>query len=159
VFATNQEQWWALIPGFTLLGLAALIGLGDRLGDFAPALFLGSIGLSFGIIYFMHRDFWWAIIPCGTLLSIAVMVAVTPALGNDAAGPGIMFLGLAFTFFLVYLLPREEHLTWALIPAGILGIIGVMLLLSLGGMINYVWPLVLIVAGGLILLRTMRSRA
>ena len=27
VFIFNREQWWALIPGMTLLGLAVLVGL------------------------------------------------------------------------------------------------------------------------------------
>jgi hypothetical protein len=87
------------------------------------------------------------------------MIAVTPYLDNTAAAPSIMFLGMALTFFLVYLLPREtEDLRWALIPAGIMGVIGVMLFFSLGGMVNYVWPIILIAAGGLILLRVLRPR-
>ena len=77
VFITNNEQWWALIPGFTLLGLAGLIGFGDRLGEWAAALFLAAIGLSFWLIYAVRRDFWWAIIPGGALFSVALLVALS----------------------------------------------------------------------------------
>ncbi len=67
VFAANREQWWAIIPGFTLLGLAALIGFGESLGALGGAFFLGAIGLAFWVIYALRRDFWWAIIPAGAL--------------------------------------------------------------------------------------------
>ena len=42
-----------------------LIGFGDKLGAWGGALFLGSIGLAFWVIYFVRRDFWWAVIPGG----------------------------------------------------------------------------------------------
>jgi hypothetical protein len=164
VFAQDQEQWWALIPGFTLLGLGTLIGLGDRLGTLGPAIFLGSIGLSFAVIYIIRRgDFWWAIIPAGTLLSLALMIALEPYLQRIAAEetvmPAILFLGLAATFGLVYLVSLSgKHMTWALIPAGILAVIGVLMFLSIGGLVNYLWAVVLIVVGCYMLLRAFRPR-
>lgn len=159
VFAMDREQWWALIPGFTLLGLGTLIGFGDRLGALGPALFLGSIGLSFAVIYLIRRgDFWWAIIPGGVLLSLALMLALTPYL-EGVALPAILFLGMAVTFALVYLVSLgQERMTWALIPAGILGVMGILMFLSLGGLINYVWALALIVVGAYMLLRAFRPR-
>jgi hypothetical protein len=159
VFAMDREQWWALIPGFTLLGLATLIGFGDQLGALAPALFLGSIGLSFAVIYLIRRgDFWWAIIPGGVLLSLALMLALSPYL-EGVAMPAILFLGMAVTFALVYLVSLgQERMTWALVPAGILGVMGIMMFLSLGGLINYIWALALIVVGAYMLLRAFRPR-
>jgi len=35
VYAANHERWWAIIPGFALLGLAAVIGFGETLGALA----------------------------------------------------------------------------------------------------------------------------
>ena len=159
VFATDQEQWWALIPGFTLLGLGALIAFGDQLGSLGAALFLGSIGLSFAVIYLIRRgDFWWAIIPGGVLLSLALMIALEPYLPG-AATPAILFLGMGVTFGLVYLVSlSRERMTWALFPAGILGAMGIMWFLSLGGLVNYVWAIGLIVAGAVMLLRAFRPR-
>lgn len=153
VFAVNQQQWWAVIPGFVLLGLAVLIGFGDRLGNWAPGLFLGSIGLAFWVIYFVRRDFWWSLIPAGTLTTLAFVAALSDRLPDMAAG-GIFFLGLGATFGLVYLLSgQERRQRWALIPAGILGVLGLLLTLSLGGLINYVWAIALIGVGVYLLTR------
>jgi len=153
VFASNQQQWWAVIPGFVLLGLAVLIGFGDRLGSWGGALFLGSIGLAFWVIYFIRRDFWWAIIPGGTLLTLAIVAALSERLPDTATG-GIFFLGLAGTFALVYLLPAPEgRQRWAAIPAIALATIGAVASLSLGGWVNYIWAVGLIVAGVYLLSR------
>ncbi len=149
VFATNREQWWAIIPGFTLLGIAGLIGFGERLGALGGAFFLGSIGLAFWVIYVLRRDFWWAIIPAGVLTTLAVVAAIADTMDGDGmAVGGFFFLGLAATFALVYLLPNpEERMKWALIPAGILGVMGLLMILSLGGLINYIVPAALILSG------------
>jgi hypothetical protein len=153
VFAVNQEQWWAVIPGFVLLGLAALIGFGEQLGSWAPGLFLGSIGLAFWVIFFVRRDYWWALIPAGTLTTLAVVAVLADQIDGTAVG-GVLFLGLAATFGLVYVLTgQESRQRWALIPAAILGILGVLLTLSLGGLINYVWALALIGVGVYLLKR------
>lgn len=153
VFAANQQQWWAVIPGFVLLGLAVLIGFGDRLGSWGPALFLGSIGLAFWVIYAVRRESWWAIIPAGTLTTLAFVAVLADRIDGLAVG-GVLFLGLAATFGFVYLLTgRESRQRWSLIPAGILGIFGVLLILSLGGLINYIWALALIAAGVFLLSR------
>jgi hypothetical protein len=159
VFVINFDRnWWAVIPGFTLLGLAGLIAFGERLGAAGASMFLGAIGLSFLVIYLLRREFWWAIIPAGVLLTLAVMIVVIEAAPNNSMfGPAILFFGLALTFVLVYLLPsEEERRTWALYPAGILAIIGVLLLLSLGNLMNVIWAVALIVGGAYLLLRAFR---
>ena len=159
VFILNINQnWWAVIPGFTLLGLAGLIAFGEQLGAAGASMFLGAIGLSFVVIYLLRREFWWAIIPAGVLLTLAVMIVVIEAAPNNSMiGPAFLFFGLPLTFGLVYLLPsEEERRTWALYPAGILAIIGVLLLLSLGNLINVIWAVALIVGGAYLLLRAFR---
>jgi hypothetical protein len=153
VFAGNRQQWWAVIPGFTLLGLSVLIAFGDMLGAWGGALFLGSIGLSFWVIYAVRREFWWALIPAGTLSTLALVAALAESVDGMIVG-GILFLGMAATFMLVYFLAGEARQRWALIPAGILGAIGILLMLSLGGIVNYVWALALIVVGVYLLTRS-----
>jgi hypothetical protein len=157
VFILNRERWWSLIPGLTLLGLAVLVGFGDRLGALGAAIFMAFIGLSFILIYALHPEFWWAIIPAGSLFSVAVMVALADRVKGEVA-IGIMFLGLALTFALVYLLPgRADERRWALIPAGILALVGVFIMLTWGGLINYVWAIALIVVGIWVLFRSLRT--
>ena len=158
VVLTNHEHWWAVIPGFTLLGLAGLIGFGDRLGELGAALFLASIGLSFWVIYAMRHEFWWAIIPGGTLFSLAAMIALTQFVDGEAV-VGVFFLGLAATFGLVYLLPTPEgRMKWALIPAAVLAVMGALFLIALGGLAGYFWPIVLIAAGAFVLFRAFVAR-
>lgn len=158
VFATNQEHWWAVIPGFTLLGLAALIGFGHRLGNWGGGLFLGSIGLAFWVIFLVRRDYWWSVIPAGVLTTLAFVAALADRLPGMASG-GIFFLGLGATFGLVYLLSGMEHRQrWALIPAAILGVFGLLLTLSLGGLVNYVWAVALIGVGIYLLTRVRAAQ-
>lgn len=160
VFFSNQEQWWAIIPGFTLLGLAFLIGFGEHMGAWGGALFLGAIGLSFWVIYLLRREHWWAIIPGGALVTLALVAGLSDVMPDDGmAIGGVLFLGFALTFLLVYLAPTAQgRMTWALIPAGILGVMGVLMLLSLGGLINYALALALIVAGGVLVARTLMRK-
>ena len=159
VFIVNLHQnWWAVIPGLTLLALAALIAFGDRMGEIGPAMFMGAIGLSFLVIYLVRREFWWAIIPAGVLFTLAVIIAFGATLSAaPTLVPAILFFGLAVTFLLVFLLPSEdERRTWALIPAAILAGIGLLLLLSLGNLINLIWGVALILGGGYLLVRAVK---
>lgn len=157
VFFSNREQWWAIIPAFTLLGLALLLGFGERLGAWGGAFFLGAIGLSFWAIYLLHREHWWAIIPGGALVTLALVAGLSDVMPDQGmAIGGILFLGFALTFLLVYLAPTATgRMKWALIPAGILAVMGVLMLLSLGGLVNYVAPLALILAGGFLVARVL----
>ncbi len=156
VFIDNTRQnWWAAIPGFTLLGLSALIGLPALSGIFGGAVFLGMIGLSFLVIYLVHREFWWAVIPAGTLLTLA---GVTLLSGVDGLlSGGFFFLGLAATFLVVYLMPTTEgRMRWAIWPAGVLGVIGALTMTGASGAARFVWPVLLILGGGWLVYRAMR---
>ena len=125
VFLTNREQWWAIIPACSLGGLAVLIALGmlfPRLGGaFGGTLFLGAVGLSFWIIYFLKRDFWWAVIPGGALFTLALLPLLSEFVDGLIVG-GVFFLGMGATFALVALLPSPEgDRRWAFIPAAVPG--------------------------------------
>lgn len=67
-----HSNWWAIIPGMTMLGLAGLIGIPYFQGELGGSLFLGCIGLSFWVIFLTSpREHWWAIIPGGVLATLA----------------------------------------------------------------------------------------
>ncbi len=162
VFLNDREQWWAIIPGFTLLGLGGLIGLAAILPESAGAwggtFFLSAISLAFWVIYAIRRENWWAVIPGGVLLTLAVVAGLAEAFGGIATG-GLFFLGLAATFGLVYLLPTPEgRMKWALIPAGILGAMGVFIILAATSVINYLWPVALILLGLYLVYRSFMAR-
>lgn len=160
VYFTDRQQWWALIPAMTLLGLAGTViveSLLPGIGNLGGALFLGGIGLSFWVIYLTHRDYWWAIIPGGVLLTLAVVTLAEDYIAGDSEG-GVFFMGLAVTFVLVALLAKpRESFWWAYIPAGVLFVMGVFLIGPLQSAFNYVWPVALIALGGIILFRNFRK--
>ena len=113
-------------------------------------MFLGAIGLSFVVIYLVHRELLVGDHPVGVLLTLAVMIPVISAFpGAPMLGPALLFFGLGATFAGVPAALEKERRNWALYPAGILAVIGVMLLLSLGNLINILWAAALIVGGGI----------
>ena len=157
IYFTKKEQWWAIIPGLTLLGLS-LSGL-DSLFNFYPgsnwtgALFLGCIGLAFWLIYLRRQDQWWAIIPGGVLLTLAAVAGLDNILDWSEV---IFFLGLAGTFALVGILPNQLDTRWAFIPAAVLAVLGVALFAPFKSVMLLIWPVALIALGVYILFRNWK---
>lgn len=157
VFFLNRDNWWALIPGMVLIALAIIIFMGQQsfTENWTGTVFLGLIGLAFLLIYAFRRENWWAIIPTGALLALAVG-SVIPE-GNDLLQGGVFFLGFALMFGLLYLLPNpQRRLTWALYPAGILLIIALLVILGATNLLTFVWPVLLLIAGAVIIYRSLR---
>jgi hypothetical protein len=162
MFLTDRTQWWAIIPGFALLGLAALIVLGEffpRVGDaLGGAIFLGGIGLAFWVIYFLKREFWWTVIPGGVLFTLALIAGLSLIYEGPAMG-GVFFLGLGLTFVLLYFVPTPQgRMKWALIPAAVLVVMGLLITAATTGILEYLWGIALIVVGLYLLFRMFRSR-
>lgn len=134
LYLTENQQWWALIPGFVLLGLGAMIGMGAVLpslaGDISGPLFLASVSLPFWIIYFRFRgDFWWALIPAGVMLTLALITGVETFVSGADLGGAILFFGMGLTFFIVGLVPTPAgKMRWAFIPGAILTLMGFFIL-------------------------------
>lgn len=159
---TNRRQWWAWIPGVTLASIGVLIGLemafGDSLGEWSGAIVVAGIGLSFLIIYLTTREQWWALIPGGAMLAIALMIVAQAYLPENAS-LGIFFLGLGATFAALGLARTESgRMKWPWIPAGILAVIGLILLVSSAAadLLPILVPLILVVIGGYLLFRALR---
>jgi hypothetical protein len=155
-FADSASSWWAAIPGMAMSAIGVLLAV-TALDLPVPdpwlgSLFLGALGLSFWLVYYVRREFWWAVIPGGALLTLAVVAMVTdPAEGE--MGGAIFFFGLAITFGLLYFLPSERRMTWALIPAVITAVLGAAVLMSYSFAFNYIWGILLILAGIYLLYR------
>ena len=160
VFIANREQWWAVIPGCTLLGVAGTIALSDVAGPWAGAIVLAAIGVSFWIIYLTRRDMWWPIIPGGVLITLAFVAGFGDTLPDEMI-TGILFVGLAVTFLLVYFLPTPAgRMKWALIPAAVLAVLGIAFLASMGNLVTLLavaGPLALIIGGGFLLWRGLKK--
>jgi hypothetical protein len=163
VFMTNRQNWWALIPGIIFLTIAVTIGFDAFLpgysgSNFGGPIILGGIALSFLLVYIAERSNWWAIIPAGVMATIAV-VAIVDSNSSSAASGGIFFLGLGITFALVAIVPTTVgQMRWAWIPAAILGLMGILILLTAEKLINYIWPSALILAGVFMMWRSLRRK-
>ena len=159
IFFTDTDEWWALIPGFILLGVGINIFMGEYLGTpygrVSGAVFLGFVGLPFFVIYIFNNRHWWALIPGGVLLTMAAVSLVPDTTSLEGA---LFFLGLALTFGLVYILPKPAgKLRWALYPAGILLLLGFLMTLGATNLLGYVGPLVLLIIGGYVVYRALRK--
>lgn len=158
VFMINNSDWWALIPGFVLIGIGTIIFMGqnfsptlDRVGG---AVFLAFLGLPFLLIFITHPEHWWGLIPGGVLLTFAAVNLVSI---KSMWSGAIFFFGLAITFGLIYILPKPAgKLKWALYPAGILFVVGILELFGIANVMRYVLPLALLVGGGYVLYRALR---
>lgn len=162
LFFQNRANWWALIPGFTLLSITALVFLEQIVPgwnqSWGGSIVLGGIGLSFFLIYLVERANWWALIPGGVLLTLAATVGLEQFFpGMETVG--IFFLGMGLTFALVATLPNSQgEMRWAWIPAGILTFMGVIFMAAAGELLMYIWPAALILAGVFLLLRSLHGR-
>jgi hypothetical protein len=156
VFVTNRSQWWAAIPGFTLLGMSASSFLLDRLG-WGGLTFLGGIGLGFWAIYLTSRERWWAIIPGGVLITLGCVSVLSDAFGILNTG-GVFFIGLGLTFLLVALLPGTGKSSWAFFPATALIILGILLGTPFKGVMDYVWIAALFVGGAALIWQYFRVK-
>lgn len=131
----RTRNWWALIPGGVMLFLALVTLMVDTVGgEWVGAMFLLLFGLAFLAVFFNNRTRTWALIVAYVfgVLSIAPMLA---AGGEMAAYFGSVFLfAVALPFYLLYFRSAENW--WAIIPAGVLSVVGVVATLAIAGLIN-----------------------
>jgi hypothetical protein len=162
VYFENRENWWAFIPGFTLLGLSASslmeIILPSVDNVWGGMVFFLGISLGFLFVYIAERQHWWAIIPFGVLLTLGIVALIDNAnVGIDSGA--VFFLGIGLTFIALALLPGYvSSLRWAYIPGGILILIGLLISAGSSNLINLVFPALLVVVGFLIVFRTVLNR-
>jgi hypothetical protein len=156
-FVGDRRQWWALIPGCILLGLAMTIVNGETeiLSDAqASALFLFSIGLPFLLIYLIDRRMWWALIPGGVLSVIAVITLLTSRELSGTTITAIILFGLAIVFGVLRFVTRANpFMGWATWVAVILALIGALVLVTGPQAAAIIGPAVLIGLGVFLLAR------
>ncbi|RME91400.1 MAG: hypothetical protein D6770_00460 [Anaerolineae bacterium] len=157
IFLSRRARGWSAIPAFTLLGLAAATLLPSSLEILDGLFFLGGIGLGFFALFAANRRQWWALIPGGVLVTLGVISVLDEIPGTET--DGVFFVGLGLTFLLVALLPGERRrLGWAYIPAAALLILGLVLGVPYFPWSNYLWPVILLIAGVYLILRYFRLR-
>lgn len=162
VLSMDKNNWWAAFPGFILLGIGVMIGVGkfapQLMDTLTPVLILGSIGLSFLVVYLLNPTFWWAIIPMGVMLSLVLMIGLDPVM---AGAEILFFLGLGATFGVLALLPIQngKRPTWPLYPAGVMVLLAFLIGLGEVNWTGYVMPVIIIIVGGYLVFRAVRVKA
>lgn len=133
------------------IGLFALEMVDDT-GDAAILLVIGAVFLA---AYFMRRVYGFLIAGC---IALGVGLGQLGEQLFDTTGD-VTVIGIGLGFALIYVIDRlmdgEAH-WWPLIPGGILLVIG---LSSLSGDVgDYLWPALLIVAGGVVIFGSRRTK-
>lgn len=158
IYLRGSNNAWAIIPGFTLVGLGIIVG------DIFPipyefvavAVFMSLLGLGFLGAYWLNRKYWGLVIPAGILLSLAFQT-IFSRLVTSQFNMEILLLGTALTLLGTYFAFANKR-RWLLYVAGLcflLGLVG-----AAGSVlgISLILPVALVVIGGIVIWRTFRSR-
>lgn len=162
-YIAARNFWWRLIPGWTLLALAAMLyistleAVDQRLN--AAVLFVGQ-ALAFAHVYLLDRsERWWAIIPGGFMLVLGGVIALSSRTEDPEMLGSLLFIGLGTVFLLLYVLGAKRRLWWTLIPGTVLVVFGLLLFAgedpSEQQWLQW-WPVALIVWGGFLGWRAAR---
>jgi hypothetical protein len=146
--AMNRYVWRVvagllLIVGGALLLLSQL-GLISLSGSLIGSLFLLGGAAFFLTVWLGDTSQWWPVIPAGIMLAWGVSGLLAMLGFPDWLLPLIGFAGSAFPFLYIFALDRADN-WWALIPGGILALMGVAV--TLGELVGGDWVAVFVLWG------------
>jgi hypothetical protein len=163
VYLMDRSKRWALILA-AILGIVGLIPLVTALtgGDLTGAVLMFLFSLPFFVIYFRSKNNWWALIPAGVFASIGVVVVLSmlfpqqeEVLSNVFSG--LLLLGIAIPFGILWLQRKTLPTDWAKYPAvGLLA--GAVMAVLLGQGYQDYWTAVILMVIGVTLLVSAFSR-
>ncbi len=136
-FLIDHRRWVLLVPAYGLVVAAVdtaiqtvvipawLNGEGDSIllsAYTSGAGMMIMLALPFFVVYVASKKSWWALIPAGVLTSLAVTVALPVLVSgerNEHIGlySGVMLLGSAITFGILWLRRKTQPTDWAKYPA------------------------------------------
>jgi len=158
-YLTERSDWGMLLTAYilwTITGLIALVTLDVLWDDIIAFYVLFAIAIPFLVVYLRDRKQWWALIPAYVLVAVALMIGLTGAgILSDLLVPAYVMFAIALPFYFVFALNRSQW--WALIPAGIMTVIGFSFFAAEGFFI-YGAAAVLIIVGLWILVRAFTRR-
>ncbi|MDQ3247649.1 MAG: hypothetical protein M3Q45_00435 [Chloroflexota bacterium] len=153
-FLSARQNWWRLIPGWTLLTLAGMVYLStwpNVGGELRAALLFLGLACGFTHVYLLDRtERWWALIPGGFMLVLGGVISLSRQITNIALLGALLFVGMGLVFFLLTLLGDKRRHWWALIPGAVLALFGLSIFADgngdPSGLLRW-WPLLLIAIG------------
>jgi len=159
IYAMDRNEKWLLIISYVMLavaGLVTLLTLGVLKDAFVATYVLLAIALPFFVGFLSNRNNWGLLIPAYVLAVIGVMVPLIElgVLGDSLIATYVL-LAIALPFFVVYLVNKKNW--WALIPGGILTVIGLGLLIAEGSA-DLLFAAALILAGIIVVIRQFTKK-
>jgi len=152
----QRTNWAYFIPSYILWAIAlmvALITLRILRHEAIATYVLASIALPFLVGYLRNQALWGLLIPAYTLLAVGVMVGLIGVRWlTHLLIPAYVMFAIAIPFGVVYW--RDRSNWWALIPSGILGVIGIAFTLATPAA-RLIVPVLLVLAGGWIIVRQL----
>jgi hypothetical protein len=159
VFLSDRREYGLLLPTYILWVIAGLIALleSNILSDaWVPFYVLSAIALPFLVVYFRDRNQWWALIPAYVLLAVGLMVLLLESnVLSDLLVPAYVMFAIAIPFLVVFTNNRKNW--WALIPGGIMLVIGTAFLIAEAAL-EFILPVVFIILGIGILVRVFTRK-
>lgn len=154
VYLSDRASKALLIPVYVLWVVAiflVLLTLEILQDAFVASFVLTAVAVPFIVAFLQDRSRWAFLIPAYVLLAVGLMVLLLESgIIYDVLVPAYIMFVIAIPFLAVYLWNRQHW--WALIPAGILLIVGFTFLFAEAA-VELIVPAVLILAGIGILLR------
>lgn len=149
---TRPLHAWKLFPAMVFIGMGLEAILPSAIGFLDGAVFLSALGVAFLLFMLDVPQSWWASIPAGVFFSLALGQLLENTINVDAGG--VFLIGLGATFFTLALVPIEgERREWGYIPGIVLVILGGLQYYTNIQSPDLVFPILLIAAGVMFLLR------
>jgi hypothetical protein len=159
VFLSDRRDYSLLLATYILwviAGLIALLELNILSDPWVPLYVLSAIALPFLVVYFRDRNQWWALIPAYVLLAVGLMVLLLESnVLSDLLVPAYVMFAIAIPFLVVFANNRKNW--WALIPGGILVVIGTAFLIAEAAL-EFILPVVFIILGIGIMVRVFTRK-
>ncbi len=118
VYLINRSNRWALIPAGILAAVGLIPAATTLVTDsLLPTVIMLLIASPFLVAFLWSPKNWWALIPGGIMASIGIGVLFANnslvSEQNDNLVSGLMFLGWAATFGILWLLRSSRPTVWA----------------------------------------------
>lgn len=127
----RPNNWWALIPASVMAFLSFTVLVVDNVaGEVIGAALFFLLATAFALVYVARRQMWAAIV--AYVMAVLGIVPLLALADRPELAGALMMFGVALPFFLVYLRNPQER-WWAIIPAGVLTTLGVIVTLTLVG--------------------------